>query len=108
MITNSTTKSLMPTSTRLTRSDSLIPMVASVASTATRSIASTFTFESGPIDEGQPNPICSRNKAAYVDQPCATTLAPSINSSSRSQPMIQAKISPSEKYEKVYADPDTG
>ena len=22
--------------------------------------------------------------------------------------MIQAKISPSEKYEKVYADPDTG
>ena len=35
-----------------------------------------------------------RKITAYVLQPWATTLAPSISSSSRSQPMIQAMISP--------------
>ena len=44
----------------------------------------------------------------YALQPCATTLAPRNISRMRSQPMIQANSSPSEEYEKVYADPETG
>lgn len=44
----------------------------------------------------------------YPDQPTATTAVPSANSSTRSQPMIQAGSSPIEAYENVYADPATG
>ena len=61
MITNSTTNSLIATSTRLTRSDSLMPIVARIVSTMTSSIASTLTLLSGPIESGQPSPIWSRN-----------------------------------------------
>src|SRR6188508_74932 len=107
-MTNSTTNSLTPTSTMLTRMDSLMPMVTRVASTATSNMASTSTRPPGPIASGQGMPMLPRKTTAYVLQPCATTLAPSISSSSRSQPMIQAMISPRAKYENVYADPDTG
>src|SRR6478752_7846348 len=107
-ITKSTTNSLTPTSTMLTRIDSLMPMVTSVARTATSSIASTSMPPPGPMLSGQVMPMLPRNTTAYALQPCATTLAPSISSSSRSQPMIQAMISPRLAYENVYADPDTG
>ena len=94
MITNSTTKSLTPTSTMLTRIDSLMPMVTRVARTATSSMASRSMLPPGPRFSGQGMPMLPRKTTAYVLQPWATTLAPSISSSSRSQPMIQAMISP--------------
>ncbi len=46
-------------------------------------------------------PSWSSRVTKYVDQPWATTLAPSMSSSSRSHPMAQAMISPRVAYEKV-------
>ena len=87
--------SLTPTSTRLTRIDSLMPMAISVVSTAISRKASRSKLSPDPRPEGHPMPTCLRNSSAYWLQPWATTLAPSISSSSRSQPMIQATSSPS-------------
>ena len=81
--------------------DSLMPMVTRMASTATSSMASTSTVPPGPIASGQVIPSWESSSAAYELQPWATTLAPSISSSSRSQPMIQAMISPRLAYENV-------
>ena len=78
----------------LTRIDSLMPMVTRMVSTAISSIASRSTEPPGPSASGQGMPMLPRNTTAYVLQPWATTLAPSSSSSSRSQPMIQAMISP--------------
>src|SRR6478752_7067237 len=55
---------------------------------------------------------CSPNFAMtlwkYPDQPFATVAAPSAYSRIKSQPMIQAKSSPSVAYAYVYAEPATG
>ena len=100
-ITNSTMNSLMPTSTRLTRSDSLMPTATSTVSTATSRNAARLKWPQpsavaeGPRLSGQPSPIASRKVTKYLLHPCATTEAPSISSRIRSQPMIQATSSPS-------------
>ncbi len=112
-ITNKTMKTLSETRTRLTRIDSLIPTVTSTVRTSTSSSANRLGWPKAapsayPMLAGQVMPILSSRSCAYADQPCATTLAPSMSSSMRSQPMIHATISPSEAYENVYAEPDTG
>ena len=94
MMTNSTMNSLTPTRTRLTRIDSLMPMVISVVMTAISRNDSRSKWSPAPSDSGQAIPISLRNSSAYWLQPWATTLAPSISSSRRSHPMIQATISP--------------
>ena len=60
-------KSLMATSTRLTRSDSLMPIAIRVVRTATSSTAARlkwpqlkFAESAGPIEAGQVMPISSR------------------------------------------------
>jgi hypothetical protein len=108
MMTKKTTNSLTATRTRLTRIDSLMPMLTSVVSTMTSRNANRSKCEPYDSADGKVMPRCCRNTPKYADQPCATTLAPSSISSSRSQPMIHATNSPSVAYEKVYAEPLTG
>lgn len=57
---------------------------------------------------GRCQPALSSSEWMYPDQPTATTAVPRASSRTRSQPMIHAGNSPSEAYEKVYAEPATG
>ena len=68
----------------------------------------TSTVPPYPISAGIGTPSWAMSVPRYALQPCATTLAPRNISRMRSQPMIQANSSPSDEYENVYADPETG
>ncbi len=94
-MTKSTMKSLTPTSTRLTRSDSLMPHAMSSVRPAMSRKAGRSKCDPGPTDSGHVTPSCPRKVTKYCDHPWATTLAPSMSSRSRSQPMIHATSSPS-------------
>src|SRR3712207_3366244 len=84
--TNTQMATLTTTSTLVTRDDCRIPSVATPPSTSVMRMAPTLTVLLSPnIEPGR----CS-NSARYPDHPRATTAAPSANSSTRSQPMIQA------------------
>src|SRR3712207_3894881 len=101
---------LIAVNTMLTRAEIFVPTASSVISTTTSS--------SAPQSNSMPPPpptavLTSRPTRAstfcrYCDQPLATTAAPTANSSTRSQPMIQAMNSPKVAYENVYALPATG
>src|SRR5256885_2001203 len=110
MITNRTIATLIPVITRLTRDDSLVPSVSSIANTITSSNApqSTssppmFAIVDTPSPKMYPSTTCR-----YDDQPLDTAAAPTANSRTRSQPMIHAISSPKVAYENVYALPATG
>ncbi len=53
-------------------------------------------------------PKIFRNSTKLFDHPELTVLAPIAYSRVRSQPMIQAKISPNVAYAYVYAEPARG
>ncbi len=92
MITNKTMKIFTNTSTMLTRSDSLMPIVINTHRAATSNDASQWN---GPTVTEKPLPPSRWTRVStYSAQPWATTLAPSSSSSIRSQPMIHATISP--------------
>lgn len=112
-ITVRTTVTLMATTTAVTRAESFVPRTRMTVSTRTRAAARTSKpnpfAPSLPLSaSGRCQPALSSREAMYPDQPTATTAVPSANSSTRSQPMIQAGSSPREAYEKVYAEPATG
>src|SRR5689334_12278099 len=106
MITSRTIASLIATTVALNRADSLTPAMMIMVSRPTSAAAATLWCV--PVTHaGRWMPMSSRNEAKYVDQPDATAAAPSASSRIRSQPMIQAMISPSDVYENVYAEPET-
>ncbi len=111
-MTSSTTATLMATTTAVMRAESFVPTTRITVSTRTSRNASRSKWPpaSGPAREvGRVQPrLVSMRWRTYPDQPTATTAVPSANSSTRSQPMIQAGSSPIEAYENVYADPATG
>lgn len=93
----------------LRRADSLVPMISMIVSTATMNTAgrlksacavvpsASFTSVPGGAVRvaGMVMPTFSSRLSAYLPQPTATVAAPIAYSRMRSQPMIQAKISPS-------------
>src|SRR6266705_2542265 len=106
---STTTASLMKTITLLVVADSLMPMTSSVVTRAMITTAGRLNTAVMLVPSGQrttvpraadsahgtSRPISCRNDTTYPDQPIATVTAPSAYSRTRSQPMIQAKISPS-------------
>ncbi len=112
MMTSSTTVTLIPTITEVTRDDSFMPTTRIAVRTRTRTQASRSKPKVPSCVPDSPcgrcTPAVSSSERTYPDQPTATTAQPSASSSTRSQPMIQAGSSPSEAYEKVYAEPATG
>src|SRR5215211_6015199 len=86
-----TTASLMVTMTALKRELSLTPMIATAVRTSTIAPAVRLTEPSPEIDSGM-----GKTEEKYLAQPTDTAAAPRANSSTRSQPMIQAISSPSE------------
>jgi hypothetical protein len=95
--TNSrTTASLMATMTALKRELSFTPTMAIAVRTSTIAPATRLTDPSPEIDSGT-----GSTEDRYWAQPTDTAAAPRVNSSTRSQPMIQAISSPREAYEKV-------
>src|SRR5438034_9464219 len=106
---STTTASLMKTMTLLVVADSLMPMTSSVVTRAMMTTAGRLntavmlvpsahctTVPRAPDGaHGTSSPMSCRNDTTYPDQPMATVTAPRAYSSTRSQPMIQAKISPS-------------
>jgi hypothetical protein len=86
-----TTASLMATMTALKRELSLTPTIITAVSRSTIAPAARFTEPSPEIDSGIGN-----TEAKYCAQPTATAADPRVNSSTRSQPMIQATSSPRE------------
>src|SRR3954468_13913220 len=103
-MTNSTTATLMTTSTPVTRLDSLVPRMSSSDRRSTMPTAAQSGRAASPASQLGRSSSCAR----YADHPRETTAAPSMSSSSRSQPMTQATNSPSVAYANVYADPATG
>lgn len=106
MITIRTTATLMATTTVVTRAESFMPRTRIAVRTSTRTKARMSkpnpVATSGPEStSGMCQPTLSISERTYPDQPTATTAVPRANSSTRSQPMIQAISSPSEAYEKV-------
>src|SRR4029453_1709873 len=91
-----TTASLMVTMTALKRELSLTPTIATAVRMNTIAPAVRLTAPSPEIDSGTGN-----TDEKYLAQPTDTAAAPRANSSTRSQPMIQAISSPREAYEKV-------
>src|SRR2546426_6283045 len=106
---STTTASLMKTMTLLVVADSLMPMTSSVVTRAMMTTAGRLntavmlvpsahltTVPRAPDSaHGTSSPTSCRNDTTYPDQPIATVTAPRAYSSTRSHPMIQAKISPS-------------
>ena len=106
---SSTTASFTKTMTLLTFADSLMPMTSSVVMiammmTAGRLKTAVMVDPSARVTAvpraadsagGTVIPMSLRNETTYPDHPIATVTAPSAYSSTRSQPMIQATISPS-------------
>ena len=109
MMNSSTTATFTNTITLLTFADSLMPMTRSVVMiammmTAGRLKTAVMVEPSARVTTvpraadsagGTMIPMSLRNETTYPDHPIATVTAPSAYSSTRSQPMIQAKISPS-------------
>src|SRR4029453_14590855 len=91
-----TTARLMVPLTGLKRELSLTPMIATAVRMSTIAPAARLTGPSPEIDSGIGN-----TDEKYLAQPTDTAAAPRANSSTRSQPMIQAISSPREAYEKV-------
>ena len=86
-----TTASLMATMTALKRELSFTPRIVTAVSSSTIAPAARLTEPSPEIDSGMGN-----TEAKYWAQPTATAADPRANSSTRSQPMIQATSSPRE------------
>ncbi len=112
MMTSITTVTLMATTIAVIRAESFVPMTRTAVSTrisrkASRSKDPPASGPESAAGMSQPRLVCMRLRT-YPDQPTATTAVPSANSSTRSQPMIQAGSSPIEAYANVYADPATG
>src|SRR3954469_14321819 len=108
-MTISTMATLIATMTEVTRDDSLIPRMSTQVITATMNIAGMLNFAVSPaIDSGRGLPRSPSSWLRYPDQPTATVAAPRASSSTRSQPMIQATISPSAAQENGAAEPATG
>ena len=87
---SSTTASLMATMTALNRELSFTPTIMMAVSASTIAAATRLTEPSPAIDSGT-----GSTTVRYCAQPTDTAAAPSVNSSTRSQPMIQASSSPS-------------
>jgi hypothetical protein len=87
---SSTTASLMATMTVLKRELSLTPRIMTAVRISTIAPAARLTVPSPEMDPG-----IGTTEAKYCAQPTETAAAPSANSSTRSQPMIQASSSPS-------------
>jgi len=89
-ITSSTTAILTATSTPVNLLAVLEPRTSSSESTRTIAIAAKSGRAVSPANQvGRWSSDCR-----YADQPCATTAAPSMSSSRRSQPITQATTSP--------------
>ena len=91
-MTTSTTATLIRVMTALTFDDSLVPSASNVVTIATMTHAHPSRGSAGRVRcRRRANPNTSPR---YVDQLLATVAAPTANSSTRSQPMIQATTSP--------------
>ena len=88
---SNTTASLMATMTALKRELSFTPRIDTAVSSSTIAPAARLTEPSPEIDSGMGN-----TEAKYWAQPTPPRPTPRANSSTRSQPMIQATSSPRE------------
>src|SRR5689334_17362321 len=95
-ITSSTTATLTAVMTALTRDDNLVPSTSNTVRTPTSRIAPQSNWNGPPSLNAvftsiptSPSVVCR-----YADHPLATAADPTANSSTRSQPMIQAANSP--------------
>src|SRR3954454_3046657 len=110
---NSRMSSLIATMTRFTRALSVTPRTSS--NVIARTTKTAGTLKTPPSDgdlaiaSGNENPNAASRKALRLPpQPTAIAATETPYSRIRSQPMIQATISPSVAYVYVYALPETG
>ena len=100
----STAAILMATITALKRALSRTPMTSSVVIMSTMITAGTLMMPAGGATDihcGRLMPNPARIRWKYPLQPIATVIDPTAYSRIRSQPIIQAKISPRVAYEYV-------